>query len=78
MWTWTGQQRPPFADEPGRGQESVWDYPRPPQLQADARQVTVRVGRLLLADTRRAIRVLETASPPTFYLPPDDIDTSML
>ena len=78
MWTWTGQQRPPFADEPAPGQESVWDYPRPPRLQADSRQVTVRVDGHLLVDTRRAIRVLETASPPTFYLPPDDIDQTVL
>lgn len=78
MWTWTGQQRPPFADAPRPGQESVWDYPRPPRLETDPRQVTVRVGSQLLADTRRAIRALETASPPTFYLPPDDIDPSML
>jgi uncharacterized protein (DUF427 family) len=32
----------------------------------------VRVGELEIARTQRAIRVLETASPPTFYLPPAD------
>jgi uncharacterized protein (DUF427 family) len=78
MWTWTGQQRPPFADTPAPWQESVWDYPRPPRLEPDGRRITVHVGKLVLADTRRAIRVLETASPPTFYLPPDDIDQSLL
>ena len=78
MWTWTGQQRPPFADTPAPGQESVWDYPRPPRLQADGRRVEVRIGDRVLAATRRAIRVLETASPPTFYLPPEDIEQSLL
>lgn len=78
MWTWTGQQRPPFADLPEAGQESVWDYPRPPRLELDHRQVAVYVGKRVLADTRRAIRVLETASPPTFYLPPEDIDHDLL
>ena len=32
MWNYTGQKRPSFADQPGPGQESVWDYPRPPAL----------------------------------------------
>lgn len=78
MWHYTGSQRPDFADLPAPGQESVWDYPRPPVLQLDSRQVIVRVGHRVVADTRRAIRVLETASPPTFYLPPDDVDLSLL
>ncbi len=78
MWTWTGKQRPPFADPPRPGQESVWDYPRPPRLEVDGRRVIVRVADRVLADSRRAIRVLETASPPTFYLPPEDIDQSLL
>ena len=33
MWEYTGKQRPPFAHDPGPGQESVWDYPRPPALE---------------------------------------------
>ena len=47
--------------------------PRPPCLVADPRRVEVRRGALLIADTEGAYRVLETASPPTFYLPPDDV-----
>src|SRR5512137_366171 len=73
MWRYTGQERPPFASAPGPGQESVWDYPRPPRIERDAREVTVRLGTVLIARSTRALRVLETASPPTFYLPWDDL-----
>ena len=73
MWSFRGQQRPDFAIEPGPGQESVWDYPRPPALVATDRQVIVRAGDDIIADTRRAMRVLETASPPTYYLPPSEV-----
>ena len=69
MWRWTGRERPPFADAVMEGQESVWDYPRPPALVADPREVIVRVGGVEIVRTRRALRLLETASPPTFYLP---------
>ncbi|MBL0162463.1 MAG: DUF427 domain-containing protein [Xanthomonadales bacterium] len=78
MWKWTGAERPSFANVPALGQESVWDYPRPPRLEADQRHVQVLIGDHVLANTHRAIRVLETASPPTFYLPPEDIDESLL
>ena len=73
MWQNIGRARPSFAVTPGPGQESVWDYPRPPALVADPRLVRVLSGPHVLAETRRALRVLETASPPTFYLPPDDV-----
>lgn len=78
MWQYTGTERPPFADPPGPGQESVWDYPRPPKVVGDSRLVTVHAGERRLAETRAAVRVLETASPPTFYLPADDVDTAGL
>ena len=72
-WQWRGQARPPFAQTPAAGQESVWDYPRPPALVADTREVVVRWGTREVVRTRRAIRVLETAHPPSFYLPWDDV-----
>jgi uncharacterized protein (DUF427 family) len=78
VWTYRGQQRPPFAAAPGPGQESVWDYPRPPALVSDVRLVEVRAGGAPLASTMRAYRVLETAGPPTFYLPPADVDLARL
>jgi uncharacterized protein (DUF427 family) len=77
-WTNTGAQRPPFALEPGPGQESVWDYPRPPAIVDDARRVVVGDPNDPIVDTRAAVRVLETASPPTFYLPPDDTNRDRL
>ncbi len=72
MWTWTGRTRPPFAESPNAAQESVWDYPRPPVIRADDREVIVRVGGVEVVRTRGALRLLETASPPGFYLPVDD------
>ncbi|NHC43806.1 DUF427 domain-containing protein [Motilibacter aurantiacus] len=53
------------------GLESVWDYPRPPAAVPSDEHVVVRLGGLVIADTRSAIRVLETSHPPTYYLPPD-------
>lgn len=58
---------------PGPDQESVWDYPRPPLLEPVARPIRVVFGGLVIADTHRALRVVETSHPPTYYLPPDDI-----
>lgn len=60
------------------GKESVWDYPRPPRLADDPRLVVVRFRDQVVARTRRSIRVLETSHPPGFYIPPDDVDTSLL
>ena len=73
-WRYYGQQRPAFAVAPGPGEESVWDYPRPPRIEMDPREVIVRVGEVVVAQTRDACRVLETASPPTFYIPRNDVD----
>lgn len=56
----------------------MWDYPRPPRLAVDEREVVVKCGQLVVATTRRAIRVLETASPPTFYLPWTDVVPGLL
>ncbi len=58
---------------PGPGQESVWDYPRPPRLEPTSRHIQVWFGGIAIADTCRAYRVLETSHPPTYYLPPEDI-----
>ena len=58
--------------------ESVWDYPRPPRWERVERRVTVTFGGEPLADTTAAIRVLETSHPPTFYLPPADVNAAML
>jgi uncharacterized protein (DUF427 family) len=49
--------------------ERVADYPRPPRIAPDARRVRVVLGGITILDTTRAIRVLETFHPPTWYLP---------
>jgi len=54
---------------PGPGQESVWDYPRPPRVEASGERIVVRLGGIVVADTRDAFRVLETSHPPAYYLP---------
>lgn len=77
-WQHRGAARPPFAVTPGPGQESVWDYPRPPAVVADVREVIVALAGVEIARTRRAIRVLETSHPPTFYVPRDDVQVSLL
>lgn len=59
--------------EPSAGRESVWDYPRPPRLERTSRRVRVVLDGVTIADTRRALRVLETSHPPTYYIPPEDI-----
>lgn len=53
--------------------ESVWDYPRPPRVEATVRHVVVRHAGQVVADTRAAARVLETSHPPVYYIPPADI-----
>ena len=78
MWKFTGRHRPSFATVPADGQESVWDYPRPPILQPDCREVAVFFGELQIARTKSAIRVLETASPPTVYIPREDVHLELL
>ncbi len=63
---------------PGPGQESVWDYPRPPKLERTAKRLEVIFEGVRIADTHRGYRVLETSHPPVYYLPPDDIATEYL
>ena len=78
QWAWTGDERPDYAIEPGPGQESVWDYPRPPGIAADSRHIEVIGQHGLIASTTTSIRVMETSHPPSFYLPPDAITTGAL
>jgi uncharacterized protein (DUF427 family) len=61
----------PIAPRPG--QESVWDYPRPPRVEPVTARLVVVLGRETIADTTRGYRVLETSHPPNYYFPPDDI-----
>ena len=78
QWRWRGGDRPPFADAPAPGQVSVWDFPRPPELVRDTREIVVHWGGTLVARTRGAWAVRETAHPPTFYLPLADVERAFL
>ncbi|HEX5586995.1 MAG TPA: DUF427 domain-containing protein [Acidimicrobiia bacterium] len=63
----------PTPELPGPGQESAWDYPRPPALEPVTARLTVVLGGVTIADTTRGYRVLETSHPPNYYFPPDDV-----
>ena len=62
----------------GRPRESVWDYPRPPRLEAANRRVRVLLGGETVVDTDRACRILETAGAPAIYVPPDAVASGAL
>lgn len=69
--------RPP-RQRPGPGQESVWDYPRPPRVEPCEGRIEVVLNSRTVADTRRALRVLETSHPPVYYIPRSDVMTECL
>jgi uncharacterized protein (DUF427 family) len=68
----------PAPLSPGPGQESVWDYPRPPRLEPVAAVVEVTFAGVVVAHTDRALRVLETSHPPVYYLPVADFGRGRL
>lgn len=68
----------PVPDPVGPGQESVWDYPRPPRLEPSGRRIQLEFGGVRIADTRAAQRVLETSHPPVYYVPPEDVRMDLL
>ncbi|GAB2940753.1 DUF427 domain-containing protein [Streptomyces heilongjiangensis] len=61
-----------------RTPEWVWAYPRPPVMREDDREVLVECAGQVVAETRRAVRVLETSHPPVFYIPPQDVRREFL
>ncbi len=67
-----------MADATTHPTESVWDYPRPPRVEASERRVRVIVEGIVIAESRRALRVLETSHPPAWYLPPEDVRMDLL
>ena len=64
--------------KPGPGQESVWDYPRPPRLEDCTLRIRVITGGITIADSTSTIRVLETSHPPVYYLPSQDVEMDCL
>ncbi|NDJ54749.1 MAG: DUF427 domain-containing protein [Chloroflexi bacterium] len=64
-------------EKPGPGQESVWDYPRPPRLEQVKETLKVVFNGEVIAETSNALRVLETSHPPQYYFPPEDVKTEV-
>ncbi|MBT8196116.1 MAG: DUF427 domain-containing protein, partial [Bacteroidia bacterium] len=56
--------------KPKKGQESVWDYPRPPRLEKVVKEIKIIFNNSTIALTKDAFRVLETSHPPVYYIPP--------
>ncbi|MBB4265638.1 DUF427 domain-containing protein [Roseospira visakhapatnamensis] len=63
---------------PGPGQESVWDYPRPPRLEPVADRLRVLFAGETVAETTRGWRLLETSHPPVYYIPRADVRVDRL
>ncbi|MEG3092999.1 DUF427 domain-containing protein [Sphingomonas sp. PB1R3] len=68
----------PKPDPVAPGQESVWDYPRPAIAEPTRRHVRIEHRGIVIAETRRPVRTLETSHPPSWYIPPDDVMQRML
>src|SRR3712207_846018 len=63
---------------PGPGQESVWDYPRPPRIEPEPARLRVELGGRTIVDTVHGVRVLETSHPPVYYLPIAEVSDGVL
>ena len=68
----------PQRIEPRPGQESVWDYPRPPVVEASESLITVSIAGTCIAESKRTLRILETSQPPAYYIPKADVDFDLL
>lgn len=60
------------------GQESVWSYPRPAIAEPSTSHILIQHHGQTIAETRSAVRTLETSHPPSFYIPPADIAAGVL
>ena len=77
-WQYTGGIRPDFAEPTAAGEESVWDYPRPPRLEKVNAVLRVFNAKTLIAETQNGVRVCETAGAPTYYFPPTDVEAELV
>ncbi len=64
--------------KPKPGQESVWDYPRPPKVEPSSKLVRVIFNEQRIAQTHNAKRVLETSHPPVYYIPAEDVSMGFI
>lgn len=67
-----------LKSKPEPGQESVWDYPRPPRVEDCGKQIQVVFHDIVIAQSTRSRRVLETSHPPVYYIPPEDVQMQFL
>ncbi len=72
-WRELKRERSEHIESTNAGQESVWDYPRPPRLEAVSEKIRVDFDGFVIASSVRAYRVIETANPPCYYLPFEDV-----
>jgi uncharacterized protein (DUF427 family) len=75
---WANSVKPARIAKPGPGEESVWDYPRPPAVEDVAQRLRVVFAGETVADTTRGRRVIETAGAPVYYFPPEDVRLEFL
>ena len=68
-WQAFERERPRDIATPLPGQESVWDYPRPPRIEPVQGRLRVEFAGITVADTTRAVRVIETSGAPVYYFP---------
>ena len=68
----------PRPDPVGPGQESVWSYPRPAIAEPSPAHIVIEHRGVIVADTRAAVRTLETSHPPSYYIPPAAIAPGVL
>ncbi|MFE4196630.1 DUF427 domain-containing protein [Paenarthrobacter sp. NPDC056912] len=73
-----GGGKRPRPVKPRPGQESVWDYPRPPRVESRNDRIVVQLGGQVIVDTTNAVRVLETSHPPVYYVPLDAFPAGVL
>ena len=77
-WRRFSRKKPVDIIKPGPGQESIWDYPRPPKVEFFAKRIRVVFAGETIADSKRNYKVMETASPPCYYIPQTDINMNYL
>ncbi|MEM9856051.1 MAG: DUF427 domain-containing protein [Bacteroidota bacterium] len=68
----------PQPIKPKKGQESVWDYPRPPKLEKVSDTIEIYFNGSQIVSTNKAYRVLETSHPPVYYLPFEEVNARLL
>lgn len=68
----------PVPDLKATGQESVWDYPRPAIAEQVSAHLKIIHRGMVIAETRRGVRTLETSHPPSYYFPPEDVAMALL